>query len=93
MSSDLANNDADGILLLIYERILTPTQGPRAVRCGSGSFMLSTPALKSLQPRADGVKGRPAVKTVGGVSREQEPAVSGHGPRKKRRKGGPALRC
>ena len=26
MSADLANNDADGILLLIYERILTPTQ-------------------------------------------------------------------
>ena len=29
LSSDLANNDADGTLLLIYERILTPTLVPR----------------------------------------------------------------
>ena len=32
------------------------------------------------------------MKAVGGVGREQEAAVSGHGtPRKKRRRGGPAF--
>ena len=41
--------------------------------------MIRSPALKSLQPGADGLKSRPALKAVGGIGREQEAAVSGHG--------------
>ena len=42
--------------------------------------MTTLPAFEPFQARADGVQGRPAVKTVGGVGREQEATVSGQCP-------------
>jgi hypothetical protein len=41
--------------------------------------MPTSPALEPVQPRADALNGRPAVKAVGRVGREQEAAVSGDG--------------
>jgi hypothetical protein len=41
--------------------------------------MINVPALKSLQPGADGLDRHPALKTVGGIGRKQETAVSGYG--------------
>jgi hypothetical protein len=61
------------------------------VRYGSGGFTISTPALKSLQPGANGLNRRPAVKTVGGAGREQETAVSGGGPAQETPEGHAAL--
>jgi hypothetical protein len=42
--------------------------------------MARFPALKSRPPDANGVNRRPAVEAVDRVGREQEAAVSGHGP-------------
>jgi hypothetical protein len=53
--------------------------------------MTSFSALELVQPRADGLNRRPAVKAVGGVGRKQEPAVSGHGPPQKAPEGHAAL--
>jgi hypothetical protein len=47
--------------------------------------------LELVQPRADGLKGRPTVKTVGRVGREQEAAVSGQGSPQKAPEGHAAL--
>jgi hypothetical protein len=53
--------------------------------------MATFPALEVVQARADGLKGRPALKAVGGVGRKQETAVSGHGPAQKAPEGHAAL--
>ena len=45
--------------------------------------MTRFPALESVQPRADGLNGRPALKAVGAVGRQQEAAVSARGPAQK----------
>jgi hypothetical protein len=42
--------------------------------------VIRSPALKSLQPGADGLNGRPSVKAVGGFVGQQEAAVSGQCP-------------
>jgi hypothetical protein len=52
----------------------------RATRCGPRDFRISSPAFEPVQPRADGLDRRPAVKTLGGIGRAQEAAVSGRGP-------------
>ena len=39
--------------------------------------MTRFPVFELVQPGADGLKDHPALKTVGGVGREQEAAVSG----------------
>ena len=41
--------------------------------------MTPSPAFEPVQPRADGLNRRPAVKAVGRVGRKQEAAVSGQG--------------
>ena len=53
-TSDLANNDAYGILLLIYERILTPTQ--------LGSDHLCRPPARFVRRRCLGNSSRPLYK-------------------------------
>jgi hypothetical protein len=53
--------------------------------------MARFPVLKSLQPRADGVQGRPALKAVGRVVRQQEAAVSGQCPAQETPQGHAAL--
>jgi len=63
----------------------------RAVRRGSGHFRSICPVLDLVQPHADGLKGRPAVKAVGRVGREQEAAVSGYGSPQKAPEGHAAL--
>jgi hypothetical protein len=51
----------------------------------------NAPAFESVQPRADGLNRRPAVEAVGRVGREQEAAVSGHGPAQEAAEGQAAL--
>jgi len=53
--------------------------------------MTRFPVFELVQPRADGLKGGPAMKTVGGVARVHKTAVSGHGPAQKAPEGHAAL--